>query len=130
MSENMELMGDIARAIVNSGKMQGVEWVEISIVVTVDESGEASEIFGYAYDEKGNYTAVAPKLREIEQPVAAYREWLRQDGDKGFRKILFQFNRVSRKVNADFEYENLGRWQVTPKNVDAIIAQLRPNLGE
>jgi hypothetical protein len=130
MSENLELMGDIARAIVNSSKMQGVDWVEISIVVTVDESGEPNEIFGYAYDEKGKYTAVAPKLREIEQPVAAYWEWLRQDGDKGFQKMLFQFNRASRKVNADFEYNDRGRWKVTPNNVDSIIAQLRPGLGE
>jgi len=53
MSENLELMGNIARAIVNSSKMQDVAWVEITVVVTVDESGVASEIFGYAYDENG-----------------------------------------------------------------------------
>ncbi|HTF66439.1 MAG TPA: hypothetical protein VK638_27525 [Edaphobacter sp.] len=62
--------------------------------------------------------------------MSTYWEWLRQDGDKGFRKILFQFNRVSRKVNADFEYEDPERWQVTPRNVDDIIPQLRPNLGD
>lgn len=44
MPENLELMGNIARAVVDSSKMQGVAWVEISVVVTVNESGEASEI--------------------------------------------------------------------------------------
>src|SRR5262245_6389296 len=130
MPENLQLMGDIASAIVNSKKMEGVDWSEISIVVTVDDGGEANEIFGYAYDASGYYTAVAPRLREIEQPVATYWQWLRNDGDKGFQKILFQFNRISRRVNADFEYEDPRRWQVTPNNVDGIIAQLRPNLGE
>ncbi|KAA0688135.1 hypothetical protein DTW90_32510 [Neorhizobium sp. P12A] len=130
MSENLELMGDIASVIINSRKMGGVDWSEISIAVTVDESGEANEIFGYTYDASGNYTAVAPRLREIEQPEAAYWQWLRNDGKKGFQKILFQFNRTSRRVNADFEHEDPGRWQVTPNNVDSIIAQLRPNLGE
>ena len=43
--------------------------------------------------------------------------------------MLLQFNRVTRNVNADFEYENPKRWQVTPKNIDKIVEELRPNLG-
>jgi len=30
ISENMELMGAIAREIVNTGKLQGIDWVEVS----------------------------------------------------------------------------------------------------
>jgi hypothetical protein len=62
--------------------------------------------------------------------VNAYREWLRQEGDRGIIKMLFQFNRVTRKVNADFEYDNPSRWLVTPKNLDRMIEELRPKLGE
>eukprot|EP00913_Durusdinium_trenchii_P010530 g9874.t1 len=86
--------------------MQPLEWTEVSIVVEVDDEGYVTGTYGYAYDTAGKPTAVAPDIDEIEEPVVAYREWLRLYDDKGFIKMLFQFNRTNSKVNADFEYEN------------------------
>jgi len=130
MSENMEYMGAIARAIFNSQEMQPLEWTEVSIVFELDDDGYLTGTYGYAYDTAGKSTAVAPEIDEVEEPVAAYREWLRQDGDKGFIKMLFQFNRTNSKVNADFEYENPARWNVSPANIDKITEELRPKLGD
>ncbi|MCO4319045.1 hypothetical protein M8997_017770 [Phyllobacterium sp. 21LDTY02-6] len=130
MSENLELMGDIARVLVNNERLTDIEWVEISVVFSFDSDGDVSSTYGYAYDASGNWTAISFKPREVRPQVNSYREWLRQEGDKGFIKMLFQFNKVTRQVKADFEYDDPSRWQVTPKNVDAMIGELRPNLGE
>jgi hypothetical protein len=130
MSENMERLGNIARGIVNDDGLRDVDWVELSVVFRFQDDGFCSGNFGYAYDEHGRETAFTVDSMEVEKEAESYREWLRQEDDKGFSKMLFQFNRVTRKVNADFEYDDPSRWQVTPKNLDSIVKELRPNLGE
>lgn len=130
MSENMELMSDIAKAIFNSDELTGIEWTSVSVIFEVNDEGKVDGTYGYAYDQIGKAFPIAPRPREVRQPVAVYREWLRQEGDKGFIKMLFQFNRVTRQVKADFEYDDPSRWQITPKNLDGMIEELRPNLGE
>lgn len=129
MTENMALMGDIARNIVTCGELEGVDWVEVSAIFAFDDDGDVNSSYGYAYDAQGEAHAAAFLYDDVETAVKAYREWLKQEGDKGMIKMLFQFNRQSRKVNADFEYADANRWQVTPKNVDTITHQLKPNLG-
>ncbi len=94
------------------------------------DDGEVSSTYGYAYDASGNWTAISFKPREVRPRVNAYREWLRLEGDKGFIKMLFQFNRETRKVKAEFEYDNADRWKITPENVDAMIDELRPDLDK
>jgi len=130
MSENMDYMGAIAKAILNSKELQQLEWTQVSVVFEIDDDGYVTGTYGYAYDDAGEWSAVAPDIDEIEEPVVAYREWLRLDGDKGFMKMLFQFDRENSKVNADFEYEDSMRWNVTPANLDKITQELRPNLGD
>ena len=130
MSENIELMGAIAKAIFDSDELDDVDWVSVSVVFEVNEDGKVDGTFGYAYDQTGKATPIAPRPREVRQPVADYREWLRQEGDKGFSKMLFQFNRETRQVKADFEYDDPSRWQITPKNVDAMIKELQPRFDD
>ncbi len=130
MSENMEYMGAIAKAIFNSKEMQQLDWTQGSIVFEVDDDGYLTGTYGYAYDTFGKPNAVAPDIDDVEAPVLAYREWLLQKGDKGFIKLLFQFDRVNSKVNADFEYENPARWNVTPANIDRIMDELAPKFGD
>lgn len=130
MSENMEYMGAIAKAIFNSQEMQRLDWTQASIVFEVDDDGYLTGTYGYAYGASGKPNAVAPDIDDVEAPVLAYREWLLQEGDKGFIKLLFQFDRANSKVNADFEYENPARWNVTPANIDRIMDELAPKLGD
>jgi hypothetical protein len=130
VSENMELMGAIAREIVNCRELDGVDWVEVSAIFAMNDKGSVNESYGYAYDRSGRPHAVAFLYDPIERAVEHYHEWLRQKADKGMIKMLFQFNRETQKVNADFEYDNPDRWQVTPDNIDTIVEELRPKLGK
>ncbi|WP_296734796.1 hypothetical protein [Variovorax sp.] len=132
VSQNMELMGAIAREIVNSGEPQGVDWVEVSAIFSIDADGDVNGSYGYVYDARGQAHAAAFLEDPIEREVKAYRDWLLhkgRKGDKGIIKMLFQFNRQTRRVRADFEYEDPRRWQVTPANLDARVKELRPHLG-
>ncbi|WP_292868069.1 hypothetical protein [Mesorhizobium sp.] len=129
VSHNMQMMGAIARAIADSGELAGVDWVEVSAIFAFDADGDVNQSYGYAYDARGEAHAATFLEDGIEREVNAYREWLRKPGDKGLIKMLFQFNRQTLRVNADFEYDDPLRWQVTPDNLDTIVKQLRPNLG-
>ena len=128
MSENMQHMESIAKAIFESNALRQLDWLQSSIVFEMDDDGYVVGTYGFAYDEHGKSIPVAPSIDEIEEPVQAYREWLRLDGDKGFIKMLFQFDRTNSKVNASFEFENPQRWSVTPANIDKITEELRPRL--
>lgn len=129
-NDNRDLMEAIAREIVACGELDGIAWQEVSAVFAVDEDGDVNQSYGYAYAADGTPHAVAFLYDPVEQAVRRYREWLRPRHDKGFIKMLFQFNRITRKVNAEFEYDDAARWQVTPANVDRVTAALRPQLGD
>ncbi|MCX9000019.1 hypothetical protein NOF55_23240 [Rhizobiaceae bacterium BDR2-2] len=129
MSDNLNFMQAIAEGVARSLNAESIEWEEFSVVVEVDDQGYVSGTYGYAYTTAGDPNAIAPDIDDIEDAVRAYWEWLRPSNDKGFIKMPFQANRHTRKVNADFEYENSARWAVTPANVDDITSLLRPNLN-
>lgn len=122
-------MDAIAREMVNSGELDNIDWVEVSAIFSIDADGDVVESYGYAYDRNGKPHAVAFLTDAVEREVKAYREWLRREHRGDFIKMLFQFNRETRRFNADFEYDDPRRWQVTPKNLETIVKELRPNLG-
>lgn len=134
MSENLEHLSNIARAVIQAEDFledrPDFPWSEFSIVFYSNDKGKLGGSFGYAYDASGDYEAFAISVRPIRQIIADYRDWLAKDTDKGFMQMLFQFNRDSGQVQADFEYDDPMRWKVTPNNIDDMIEELRPNLGE
>lgn len=129
MTDNLDLVGDIARDIVQSDELKDIDWVEITLVAQVDDDG-ITGLFGYIYDAQGVSTAEFPDMDAIDGSVCAYRRWLRKEGDEGFSSMLFQFNRITRRFNVDFVYGETTRWRVTPANIDTIADELRPRLHE
>ena len=129
MSDNSDFMQAIAEGVARYLNAESIGWEEFSVVVEIDDQGYVSGTYGYAYTTTGDPSAFAPDIDDIEDAVHAYWEWLRPANDKCFIKMLFQANRHTGKVNADFEYDNSARWAVTPANIDNIISLLRPNLN-
>ncbi|TXH82035.1 MAG: hypothetical protein E6Q77_07030 [Rhizobium sp.] len=127
--QNTGQMDGIAREIVSSGRLDGIDWVEVSAIFGIDADGDVVESYGYAYDRRGKPHAVTFLTDAVEQEVKSYREWLKREHRGDFIKMLFQFNRETRRFSADFEYDDPLRWQVTPKNLEKITEELRPNLG-
>lgn len=129
MTENLELLSNIARDVQRSSSLEGVEWEEIAIVVDMS-TADVRSVFGYAYDSNGEYTSVAPRFRELAASLEAYREWLRLENDIGFTVMLFQFNVKTLRVRAEFSYDSTNPWRITPDNVYTMIEVLRPRLGK
>ncbi|MBO0664587.1 hypothetical protein LQ948_18730 [Jiella sp. MQZ9-1] len=129
MSNETEYTAGVVREIIASGELDGFNWSEFSLVVGYDKDGDVDQTYGYAYASDGAWRAFAVTPRLVRPSLNRYRERLRQEGDTGIIKLLFQFNRDTGRFNSDFEYENAARWQVTPANIDTIVQDLQPNLG-
>lgn len=98
ISQNMELMGAIAREIVNSGEPQGVDWVEVCAIFSLDADGDVNGSYGYVYDAQGQAHAAAFLEDPIEREVKAYRDWLLHKGRKGDRaSSRCSFNSTGRR---------------------------------
>jgi hypothetical protein len=65
MSENLELMAEIAKILVNNEEMSGVDWDELSVVFTFDDEGDVNDTYGYAYDKDDEWTAISFRPRDV-----------------------------------------------------------------
>lgn len=130
MTANTDLLAPIISAIISTGELDDIDWTEFSLIAGIDEDySEVNETYGYAYTTAGESVAISCRPSKVNDAIIAYREWLRLDDHKGFIKTLIQFNRVTGKFNVDFEYEDDSRWNVRPSNIDSVVEELRPRLG-
>lgn len=108
----------------------GVDWVETSFVFeTIYES--AVKNTGYVYDSYGEETSLAIDFNdEVKSVLKSFREGFKSKSDEKFIKLLVQFNRVTRQVNIEFDFEDESRWDATPANFNTIAEELRPKLSE
>lgn len=131
MTANPDLVAALIAAIISTGELDDIDWTEFSLIANVDaEHGEVNETYGYAYTMTEDWVAISCRPSRINDAVIAYREWLRLKEDKGFIKMLTQFNRTSGRFNIDFEYDDASRWNVRPSNIGTIVETLRPNLSK
>lgn len=129
MTENLDLLSIIAGEIVRSGKPDNINWIEVTVVFGFNDDNEVRKSYGYVYDQSGKSHATSYLIPDVERAVNAYVDWLRTQHDEPLVKLLFQFNRETGQVKADFEYDDAARWQVTPRNIDTIAQELRPKFG-
>jgi hypothetical protein len=126
--ESLRHLGEIARILMENPELQALDWSELTLAFCFDEDGDVRRTYGYAYSASGQSHPFSVWPRSVRPEVNRYREYMRLKDDVGFIKMLFQFNRISRRVKADFEYDDMSRWAVTPDNIDTIVDELKPNL--
>jgi hypothetical protein len=106
--------------------LDSIDWDEFAVVFAYDPSEGMNSTFGFAYADDGPVPiSFIPFM--VSDAVDAYRSFLASHSPKGeeFSRMLFQFNRVSGRVNADFAYEGDARWRPAADLAEV----LRPNLS-
>jgi hypothetical protein len=133
MSDNFDEIIALVKAVIESDGIdednEHPNWSEFSIIFETDEDGELFSTYGYVYAADGDWHAASVTEPAVEAALETYLSSMLKRGDKGPVKMLLQFNRDTARFKTDFEYENVGRWQVTPANIDRIVGELRPGLG-
>ncbi|AZS44028.1 hypothetical protein [Microbacterium oleivorans] len=119
---------DLIRAVVTHMIGAADDWKSFSMVISLG-GGRLSAVSGFAYSPDGAVSAVTARPSQIMPAVEAYLADRYPDGQALPVKFLVQFDRDVKAYEITFEDSDASRWKVTPANLDAIEAELRPTLG-
>ncbi|WP_050735080.1 hypothetical protein [Methylobacterium sp. ARG-1] len=119
-----ELVNEIGSMIVGSEGFRARDWHSLSVVVVME--GEAVHLFGYTYDAAGEPEAGVPGDFDLNDRFEELRAAMTEPGGRPWVSALMQIKRSDRGIDIDFEYDDPGRWRVTPANVETKPGELRP----
>lgn len=118
------LVQDIGHSIVDSPRIVSQDWRELVMIAIVHD--DHASMSGFAYDSGGKARPVTPGGGTTLQQVQALREAMSLDGQMPWQACMIRINRRSGKIHVDFEYEQPGKWEITPTNVRKKAEELRP----
>jgi hypothetical protein len=82
---------------------------------------------GFCYTADGDAAPVSPRDFSVFDVLQELREAMaKADGKAPWIAALFRIERKTGKLNADFEYEHIERWAITPANVTARAREFAP----
>jgi hypothetical protein len=83
---------------------------------------------GFCYTADGDAIPVSPRNFSIFDVLQELRDAMaKADGKSPWIAALFRIERKTGKLDADFEYEHLERWSITPANVTARAQEFAPS---
>lgn len=118
------LVQDLGRSIVNSPRIASQDWRDLVMVAVVRD--DHASMSGFVYDGGGKSRPVTPGGGMALQQVQALREATQVEGKTPWQACMIRINRESGKIHVDFEYEQPGKWEITPANVRKKADELRP----
>lgn len=128
----VELVKSLARTMQGRSRITEpsgpvTDWEAMAMVLEFGDGFRSAH--GYAYSSGDVTTPVSCRWDDIRETVDAYLDSLYQPGDKLPVKILVQFDRTNGQYDVTFEDSDESRWKITPRNVDELPGELRPNFG-
>lgn len=122
------ILGELARQIVADEELQGKPWQAIALVIGIRPR---RRVFGYLYRPDGSWEAAIPRASrptiEKAQELAAA---MQVDGRESWKVCLLQLMAPGPQIMADFEYDDHGRWDVSPANLESRVEELRPQVQQ
>jgi hypothetical protein len=119
------LIEQIGGMIIADERYADRKWSAISVVAVLEDG--ASQVSGYSYDAQGRAEAGAPRNAELHDRFAELQAATQVEGQSPWKTCLVQIRREELKTRVDFEYEDAGRWKVTPKTLNIMPARLKPH---
>ncbi|ALN89475.1 MULTISPECIES: hypothetical protein [Lysobacter] len=119
-----ELLGEIARLIVVDPKAGERPWDGYSLIAWYGEG--ISRLNGFRYDKGQPGEPLTPASVEIENRLEELRRVTQTKDKSPWRVCIVRINREAAEVAIDFEYEEPGKWYVTPDSAADIAERVRP----
>jgi len=114
---------ELGQQIIADPRYAGQDWQGITVVIQVEPR---QRMFGYIYRPDGSWTAGMPDLDATIDKAIDLSQAMRADGKEAWKACLIQITRPGPKLNADFEYDDPARWNITPANLRQKVEELRP----
>ncbi|MGO1003591.1 hypothetical protein [Lysobacter sp. CA196] len=119
-----ELLGEIARLIVVDPKASERPWDGYALIAWYGDG--MHRLNGFRYDKGQPGEPLTPASVEIENRLEQLRKVTQVAGKAPWRVCIVRIHRADAEVAIDFEYEDPGRWYVTPDSVAEIAERVRP----
>ncbi|MGQ4274888.1 hypothetical protein [Terrihabitans sp. B22-R8] len=119
-----ELVPEITMMIVNSGDFAERPWDSLALTVIVQ--GGSVQMSGYTYEDGASPEPATPRNVELARKFRELAAAMQKPDGGTWVSSLIQVRRDSQKVHIDFDYENPGRWKVTPANLKSLPEEIRP----
>ena len=120
------LIRRLAEAIAADSELLLDGWTHLVLTSRIEDG--MLNMNGFCYTDDGDAVPVSPRnfsifdaLQELHDAMA------KADGKSPWIAALFRIERKTGKLDADFEYEHLERWSITPANVTARAQEFAPS---
>ncbi len=118
------LLQNVAALIVQDEKYRDRSWDAMSLVAIVTDTGV--DMSGFSYREGAKPQPGTPRNGEIMDKLRTLRTLTQRDGQAPWKAVLMQIKKPDMNIRVVFEYDDAGRWKITPQNLADIREQLRP----
>jgi hypothetical protein len=115
----------LAEMIVSDSELLLDGWTHLVLVSRIEDG--MLNMNGFCYTDGGDAVPVSPRDFSIFDVLQELRDAMaKADGKAPWIAALFRIERRTGKLNADFEYEHIERWAITPANVTARAREFAP----
>lgn len=119
------LIQRLAETIAGDSELLLDGWTHLVLTSRIEDG--MLNMNGFCYTDDGNAVPVSPRDFSIFDVLQELRDAMAQaDGKAPWIAALFRIERKTGKLNADFEYEHIERWAITPANVSARAREFAP----
>jgi hypothetical protein len=120
-----DLVHKAGALLLQDPEIKGSDWTGVSVVFETSD-GRNYSVGGYVYTTD-DWNGFSPEEDEaFSELMFKLREHESADGQPPFIACLLQISRSDMKTEIAFEYEDANRWKVTPRNLDRMVAEMRP----
>lgn len=119
-----DLIQEIGGIVISDESYAGTSWQSLAIVVTLDETMRRKS--GFYWDDAGKAHPDYPRSGEFLDKLEELQSVTRGPTGRSWTCALIRLKRDSMAMTIDYEYDDPGRWKVTPLNIEQMREELRP----
>jgi hypothetical protein len=119
------LIHEIGLRFIKDISAESKTWLQAVVVVVIENNDPA--ISGFFYNKNGQHEPYAPREIEAYELALQLRDVMAADDKKSpWKAALIRIDRKSRKIDVEFEYKKLDRWDINLSNTARRADEFRP----
>lgn len=116
----------VGRLLAEDAVLSDAPWDGYALVVRYDDAGIDRRISGLRYRDGSDAEAATPRAPGLGAALDALREATRVEGKAPWAACVVQLRRATGRLHAVFEYDDPGRWDITPATLRDVAERARP----
>ena len=116
----------VGRLIASDPVLADTAWDGFALIVRYHDAGIDRRVSGFRYVDGGGFEAATPRDPALGMALDALREATRVAGKAPWAACVVQLRRATRRLHAEFEYDEPERWEIAPATLQDVAERARP----